>query len=520
MGNVTGCDCSANGRNLTGDGGVELLTILSPAPDITKELGCPRTGDCCVVSYSVSLQKGLTSWLPLTSAVPGANQVVEKESYVFVVDTGEAVPALDSIVKTMRVGEKRRFRVNSKYAFGSSMAPMTPRGPPVSRSLSTGLIHQSSIQRMFSNSKDSNKWFVFDVELISFGPVADLSDGRRELVKRCLNKVTGTVYPADEDDCVIHYRAFASDKGCGVLASMDDWRLTIGQNNDHLKALDTILKSMVPKQVVRFTLHAGVPQYWENEIDMSMSPEVRVLREEGKDVEIELMLLTIYPFRPLPHFKTVRKKIVKKSESRIFPVDRAKVQVRFTAVSKDGSTFDSDDRYRKANHEVLEFKLGEGISRMLPVELVQGIHSMPEGQQSIFVFAPSGSFIARRANGGNGLDLNGSASPSRGTYASNPGSGSGSFVIRSADEVTYTVELLSVVNPIKCKRCEDWFHAEDNAPLACCFHPEWKTVRDNRQSWPVTVEVVNKRVCAKCGSDSVSEGCQAGYHEPETNTYC
>ncbi|CAA2935373.1 70 kDa peptidyl-prolyl isomerase-like [Olea europaea subsp. europaea] len=208
---VTDAQVSASPEKSIGTKGL-LKTILQKG----NSWQTPIPGDEVEVHYSVRLQDGEYFDSSRNKGTP----------FVFKLGQCEVIKGCDEGISTMRKGERAVFTIPPDLAYGEAGSP--PMVPP-------------------------NSTLIFDVELISWNPIRDIT-GDGGILKKITREGDGWATPNDADEVLVKYEA-RCEKGT-VISKSDGLEFSL--NNGYLcsamsKAVKTMRKGEKAELSVKFS---------------------------------------------------------------------------------------------------------------------------------------------------------------------------------------------------------------------------------------------------------------------------
>ncbi|KAH6828767.1 hypothetical protein C2S53_020224 [Perilla frutescens var. hirtella] len=289
----------------------------------------PIPGDEVEVHYSVSLQEGDyfdSSW---ERGIP----------FRFRLGQCEVIKGWDEGIATMRKGERAVFTIPPELAYGETGSP--PLVPP-------------------------NSTLVFDVELISWYPIRDVS-GDGGIMKKIVREGEGWATPNEPDEVLVKY--VAEDEK-GVVVSKSDEGVEFSLTNGHLcpamsKAVRTMRMGEKAELHVKFSY--GLNQTSRND----------EIPPPHQNLTIHLELVSWNSVIDVNGDNTILKKITKKGEAFDRPNEGSVARVVYLLKKlEDGAVVER----RGSEEEPFEYVCGE---EEIHEGLDRAVMTMRKGEEAV-----------------------------------------------------------------------------------------------------------------------------------------
>ncbi|KAL8460083.1 hypothetical protein ACS0TY_031845 [Phlomoides rotata] len=289
----------------------------------------PIPGDEIEVHYSVSLQEG--GYFD-SSRERGA-------TFRFKLGQCEVIKGWDEGISTMRKGERAIFTIPPELGYGETGCP--PMIPP-------------------------NSTLIFDVELVSWCPIRDIS-GDGGIVKKITREGEGWPTPNEEDEVLVKY--VAKDDNGFVVSESSDEGLEFSLASGHLcpamsKAVKTMRKG--EKAEVSVKLSYGLKKCGESD----------GTNHHHQSLIINLELVSWKTVVDVKGDKKILKKITKKGEAFDRPNQGSLAKVIFIGKLEDGTIVE-----RRGSEEApFEYVCGE---EQVHEGLDKAVATMKKGEEAI-----------------------------------------------------------------------------------------------------------------------------------------
>ncbi|CAJ1972793.1 unnamed protein product [Sphenostylis stenocarpa] len=283
----------------------------------------------------------------LDGTVLGSSTMVMDQPRTFTLGNGD-VPGLDRGITTMKKGEVALFTL-----------PADGEG---------------------DFSHDSNSVVQFEVELLSWIRVVDVcKDGG--VIKKTLEKGSGTERPADLDEVLVRYQVALVDGT--VVEETPEGGVEFYVKDGHLfPMLTKVIMTMTRGEKAELIVQ---PQYAFGETGREAGSGLCSIPPNSV-LHINIELVSFKPVINVTGDSKVLKKILKEGEGAFTANEGANVTVSFTAMLEDGTVF---EKRRTGEEQPLEFITDE---EQVIAGLDRAVATMKKGERAIISIHPEYAF--------------------------------------------------------------------------------------------------------------------------------
>ncbi|KAI3446548.1 hypothetical protein Pfo_003213 [Paulownia fortunei] len=292
----------------------------------------PTPGDEVEVHYNVSLQEGEYFDSSREKGTP----------FRFKLGQCEVIKGWDEGIATMRKGERAVFTIPPELAYGETGSP--PIIPP-------------------------NSTLIFDIELISWYPIRDIS-GDGGILKKITREGEGWATPNDADEVLVKYVAECEN---GIIISKSEEGLDFSLTSGHLcpamtRAVKTMRKGEKAELSVKFSYGLRHCGNGTSTIDGTIPPYPNLI--------IHLELVSWRTVVDIGGDKKILKKIMKKGEAFDRPNEGSLAKVVYIGKLEDGTVLERQG----SDEEPFEYMCAE---EQIHEGLDKAVMTMRKGEEAI-----------------------------------------------------------------------------------------------------------------------------------------